>query len=180
MKIASMVRTGAISSLGFALVQSALAQQVNVLPILITYGPPAATPVPTLSQWGIALLSLALGLMIYRSLRKAGNGRPIAGMLLAGALALSMGGAGGWIGKSFAAPSGVQLAQPGGGIVGVDAGLFTVSNTSGVTQQITKITVQNGYTRLSINNGFPAECVVGTILPAGGTCSTHYDAPPPP
>ncbi|WP_225980343.1 midcut-by-XrtH protein [Paracidovorax avenae] len=146
-----------------------------VPPVTVTYAPPAAMPVPTLSQWGLILLTLALLVLVYRTLRKASHGRPIAWALLAGALALSMGGVGGWIGKSFAAPGARQLSLPAGGSVQVSSGLYILTNTSGVSQQIINIDVPSVYTRLSIDGQFPAECSVGAVLAPNAACSTHFN-----
>lgn len=176
MKKISMARAALAAAGGFL----TLSQTAFAAPgIAVTYAPviQSAAPIPTLSQWGLALLSLALVVVMYRTLRKAGNGRPIAGLMLAGALALAMGSSGSWISPSFAGADGAELSNKAGGMVLV-SDLTIVGNTSGVTQQIIKIEVPNGFTARAVPNGLPAACAVGTTLAANASCTVSYMPPP--
>lgn len=176
MKITSIARTGLAAVCGFlALSQTAFAEPG----IAVTYAPvtQSAAPIPTLSQWGLALLSLALVVVMYRTLRKAGNGRPIAGWMLAGALALAMGSSGNWISPSFAGADGAELSNKAGGSVLVSS-LTILGNTSGVTQQIIKIEVPSGFTARAVSSDLPAACAVGTTLAANASCTVSYMPPP--
>ncbi len=176
MKTISMARVALTAAGGLlALSQKAFAQAQG---IAVTYAPitQSATPVPTLSQWGLALLSLALAVVVYRTLRKAGNGRPIAGLMLAGALALAMGSSGSWISPSFAGADGAGLSNKAGGTILV-SDLTIVGNTSGVTQQIIKIEVPSGFTARAVPAGLPAACAVGTTLASNASCTISYRQP---
>ncbi|WP_234384361.1 midcut-by-XrtH protein [Paracidovorax avenae] len=175
MKPTSMVRAAMAAACGFL----AISQAAFAAPgIAVTYAPvtQSAASIPTLSQWGLALLSLALVVVMYRTLRKAANGRPIAGLMLAGALALAMGSAGDWISLSFAGADGAALSNKAGGTILV-SDLTIVGNTSGVTQQIIKIEVPSGFTAGAVPNGLPAACAVGTTLAANESCTVSYRPP---
>ncbi|MDA8451285.1 midcut-by-XrtH protein [Acidovorax sp. NCPPB 3859] len=144
--------------------------------IEVVYSPNIAAsgsqPIPTLSQWGVVLLSLAVVVVMYRSLRKARGGRPIAGLLLAGGLAIAMGGSG-LVGKSFAAIDSLNLSDPAGGSVFPSLGETKFVNTSGVTQQIKQISApQPTYVVLTPSN--TPQCQVGTVLSPGSSCFLRF------
>jgi len=141
----------------------------------ITYAPPTSTnTVPTLSQWGLLALVSLMAVIGYRVLREKAGGRPIAAIVLAAAL--------GWLAifgeinlkDAMASVTNYvsNLSNPAGGQVstlfgcdGSNSYTATVTNTSGVPQQILSITLEGS------TIGAGSTCSQGTILSNGASCS---------
>ena len=147
----------------------------------ITYaGLAAAQPVPTLTQWGVLLLSLLLAPLAWRAARGRLTCLALAGPgLLAAALLL----AAGWSGQVEAqptAPGDVLLDNPAGGTADIPycAALdshfadfmcgYEVGNTTGRPLRITGIALTPGHTdRAPMDT---PRCTAGLVLPAGESC----------
>ena len=139
---------------------------------VITYAPTTSTSVPTLSEWGMVAMALLLAVLAYRLLRDRLGGKPLASVVLAGALGLGL--VSGVPGVRSAAavvivPS-VSLSNSAGGTANVtQRGLNLVTNTSGVLQTITQMQASEGWVFESEFDNSPI-CQVGTVLSVGDSC----------
>ena len=149
------------------------------LPGVIVYAPtPAATSAPSLGQWALMLLVLLFAVVAYRALRERAHRRHL-GQLLLGASVAAGGLAGVHIienAQAVVPPTVVNLTTPGGGTANLIAGVSQVTNTSGIAQTITAVTPYSPYQVYNPTPNTP-QCVVGTILPAGGVCYVYLAAP---
>ena len=139
----------------------------------VTFGP-EVTSIPTLSEWGLIALGLLMTVVVYRILRGHLGGRPLASVVLAGALGLGVATSGGrWMTAVYAL-DGPPLASAGGGTVSIPSGAdYTLINTSGVPQTIRAVAAQPGY---NVNHGVAApECIVGIVVPPSGSCHVRFD-----
>lgn len=148
----------------------------------ITYAPlsAGAQAVPTLSQWGLAALALALAALAPRLLR-GGMLRAVALGLLAGAALL----AAPWSAPAMARPSDeTALDQPGGGTAQLlwqsmlGSGDFfypyALVNTTGKPQRITAIEIR-GYRLLDPDDA--QTCQLDMVLRPGDTCALGLGNP---
>lgn len=154
----------------------------------ITYAGLAATqPVPTLTLWGVLLLSLLLAALAWRAARG-----PLAGLALAGPglLAAALLLAAGWSGQveaQPAAPGDVLLDNPAGGTadipyhVALDTAFadfmyqYEVGNATGQPLRITGISLTPGH-----DDRAPMDtprCTAGLVLPAGESCHLLVSKP---
>ena len=158
----------------------------------LTYGPLSAgtQAIPTLSQWGLAVLVLALAALAPRLLRSARGGmlRAIALALLTGAALLAVP----WstpamaqIGMSVGGDDAdAALDQPGGGTAqllwqpalgwGDFYYRYTLQNTSGKPQQI-RTTDVRGYRLLNPDGA--NTCKPGMVLQPDATCTLGLSNP---
>lgn len=164
-----------------ALVGSPLAM-AGIPPVSIVYSPNIAgvgtQAVPSLSEWGLIALCMLVLAIAYRMMRAGAGARPVATVLLAGALGAGAISDQDLVGKVVAAIPAVNLAQSDGGTAyasysNVDT---RVENTSGVPQQIKSIQVNfQGYW-LGTPTQTP-QCVVGTVVTAGASCYVYINTP---
>ena len=136
----------------------------------ITYAPVESQGIPTLSEWGLLATALLLAVLAYRLLRGRLGGRPLASVVLAGALGLALAGGGLQL-QSAQAQSEVEIALslPGGGQAMIpDDGVWLVRNTSGVAQSIVALSAADGFNFESYE-GSP-RCEVAMVLAPGATC----------
>lgn len=161
-----------------ATVPAAWAQGVQVG--TVTYAPlAAAQAVPTLSQWSLAALALALAALARHLLRHRGNGvvRTLVPTLFACAALLHMP----WVGQAIALSlSEVVLDNPAGGVADIPdhpdletsfmdyLHMYEVRNTTDRPQQIRGISVTSIHRILGPND--ESKCTVGQMLEPMATC----------
>ena len=142
----------------------------------IDYGPAAVSAVPTLGEWALVALLLALMALAYRQLRGRVNGRVLSSLLVVGATAVLALSGSPLMRVAQAILMDVSLNQAGGGTVDVRAGVSKLTNTSGVTQTIRAMRVLlPGYQWLEYP-GYP-QCVVGLVLAPGASCHVVLEYP---
>ena len=135
----------------------------------VTYEPVQPEAIPTLSQWALVALSTLMAAWAYRALRAKAGGRPLASMLLLGALSLAV--ASGQVGLPVQAVS-LQFSLAAGGVLTVGPpGESDITNTSGIAQRITAVTDASFTGVLPV--GTP-RCVVGLVVAPGAVCYVRY------
>ena len=151
------------------------------IPGTITFAPLAAaanaSAVPSLSSWGLVALVVLFSAVIYRVLRTQLGGRPLASMVLAGALCLGVASGIPAVRPAVAVvvTASVDLTADAGGTMafsfpaGTFAGVLQVSNSSTKAQKITGMTVDEPLS--FYNNETTPQCAVGLLVPSGGTCA---------
>lgn len=147
----------------------------------LTYAPAATTTTsaPTLGAWTLLLLALLLAVVAYRVLRSRVNGRQMGLFALAGSLVAGGAASGDLIRVAHAAIPSVSMSSATGGTANLGSGIQQVINTSGVPQQVTVLTItSNGDTFINPGGSYVPQCIVGTVVAAGGSC--YVDLIPPP
>lgn len=147
-------------------------------PAALTYAP-AATSTPTLGAWMLLLLALLLAVVAYRVLRSRVNGRQMGLFALAGSLAAGGAASGDLVrmAQATAIPQ-VFMSSATGGTAGLGLGIQQVTNTSGVPQQVTALTITvNGDTFINPGGGYTPQCVVGIVVAPGGSCYVELATP---
>lgn len=102
---------------------------------------PAASGIPTLSEWTLLALAALVALISYRHLRQKFNGQPLAALFLTlalGAATLVTGHFGNQALAVVFAP--VSLSLPNGGTITFNCGSSTVTNNTSVTMKIISVT----------------------------------------
>jgi hypothetical protein len=129
----------------------------------IAYAPATSTPVPTLSEWGLTFLAIAIAMVAVVALRRKASNKTLASIALLSALVLGAFSGDKLIGNAWAPPP--AMDQPAGGTVNVDySGTVGILNNSGVEQTIISITPT-----VAISTPSPT-CAVNLVVPAGGQC----------
>ncbi len=124
----------------------------------------ATTSVPTLSEWGMAIMALILAGLAYRTLRQGKHGgTPLA--LLVGAAIFVAGLAGNGMIARASTVSHIDCPGPGSYTLPNDS-LYTVTNTSNGPLFLQSITGHNIFYS-------PGKCEVNMTLQAGQTCSAQ-------
>ena len=154
----------------------------------VTFAPLAAaanaSAVPSLSSWGLVALVVLFSAVIYRVLRTQLGGRPLASMVLAGALCLGVASGIPAVRPAVAVGTttvSVDLSTGTGGRVEFDfpagtfAGVLKISNSTIKAQKITGMTV-DAPLRFDYE-GTPPVCAVGLVVPSGGICTVGVFAP---
>lgn len=186
MSLHRMTRVCGIAGLAwFGLVFNARAGTPININGTIGYGPldgGSVASVPTLGQWGLALLVLLASVVAYRALRGRVGGRLMAHLLLGGTLAaLTWGGAGALRGAwAIVPPVVVNLSAPSGGSVTVSPGVSQLSNNSGVVQQIKSMAINNAESStVHWDDPTPSspQCQVGTTVQPGASCYVFLTFP---
>ncbi|MHB8679228.1 MAG: midcut-by-XrtH protein [Rudaea sp.] len=150
-------------------------------PGTLTYAP-AATPTstPMLSAWTLLLLAILLAVVAYRVLRSRVSGRQLGHWALIGSLVAGGAASGDLIRLAHAttSPPVVSMSSATGGTANLGLGIQQVTNTSGVPQQITALTVTvNGDTFINPGGSFTPQCLVGTVVAPGGSCYIDLSSP---
>ena len=132
---------------------------------VIVYAPAAATPVPTLSQWGMLILAVMLAMAAVYMGRKSGN-RLLSGLLVVAALGLGVQGAP--VGNVQAIPA-PTMANSTGGTVDLSelGGLLIdvpVNGHPSIPMQIINVTPPSSPTSST------PTCAAGLIVQPGQTC----------
>ncbi len=147
--------------------------------ILVTYAPVTAAPIPTLSEWGMAGLSLILAAVAIYALRNRAGGKPLASVMLA--IALALGGLHGnnLMGEAKAITNADcpvnDLACP---MVNAGGGSITsqryrsdvaIENQTGVAQTITGVSAISPSDNSDPPDASP-RCVVGLVVLPTARC----------
>lgn len=150
----------------------------QTVPVAITYAPLAS--IPTLSEGVMLALAVLMGVVAFFALRKRGVGRPMASLVLFGALALVAAQGEKMIGSVHANGVLPEFTVAGGSTVAWDASIgweYLVTNRSGVTQTITAI-MANGAPLGFANSAFGTpKCVQGLVVPNLGVCYLRWGGP---
>lgn len=156
---------------------SASAQAGTVVVATLDYAPLSVTataPVPSLGTWGLALMVLFLAVVAYRALRGRVDGRLLTPVLLAGAL-----GAGGLAGHDLVAVANAMTLQTGamtqaaGGTFNFgDSGMWEITNSSGVPQQVKVLTASES---VAFDDPAPMspQCTVNLVVTPGAKCYVY-------
>ncbi len=155
--------------------------------VLVSYAPAGATAsIPTLSEWAMLGLALALAALAVYTLRNKRGAKPLASVILA--FGLAIGGMGGnrLMGDAHAAPGGwavpdctswtaCSMLNAGGGTVttGPTGNVVTITNLTGVAQTVTGVSATPPATLPP--NQTPPTCMVGLVVQPNGIC-TIYNA----
>ncbi len=134
--------------------------------VTVSYAP-ASTAVPTVSEWGLLILSGLLAVAAFVAIRKGASSKAIMGLALASMASL---GVGGYAVRDVLAQSFPSLAMtnPAGGVVTADLGKdpAPVSNQTSVPMKVMSITPP-----AAIDTD-PSGCVAGTTVVAPGASCT--------
>jgi len=136
----------------------------------IAYAPLSkAAAVPTLSGWMLALMGLLVAVIAFRVMRAKNIGGRVASVVSAGIMALGAAAGNELISESKAAlASFIALSSVPGGQVALVIGENEYRNTSGVTQQITDISIESTLSAVP-TDGQP-ECEIGLTIANGSSC----------
>lgn len=162
-KGSGMLRAGA--TVGLAAVHSFASAQVTV-----SYAP-ASTAVPTVSEWGLLIMSGLLAVAAFVAIRKGANSKAIMSLALASMASL---GVGGYAVRDVLAQSFPTLAMtnPAGGVITADLGKdpAPISNQTAVPMRVVSITPP-----AAIDTD-PSGCAAGTtVLAPGASCTILVD-----
>ncbi|MGH8090632.1 MAG: midcut-by-XrtH protein [Rudaea sp.] len=146
----------------------------------LAYAPAATTTTstPTLGAWMLLLLALLLAVVAYRVLRSRISGRQMGLFALAGSLIAGGAASGDLIRAAQAVIPAVYMSSATGGTANLGVGIQQVTNTSGVPQQITALTVTtNGDTFVNPGGSYVPQCVVGIVVAPNGSCYVDLVTP---
>jgi len=132
----------------------------------IVYAPATPASIPTLSEWGMLILSVLMVVAAVVSLRKKAGNKTLASVVLLSALALG-GFAGDKVIGNANAVIFAGMSNPAGGTISnmpYDGTDFAIPNTSGVAQMIVSITPT-----VPVPTASPT-CTTNLVVPAGGSC----------
>ena len=150
----------------------------------LTYAPAAAaattTSTPILGKWTLLLLAVLLAVIAYRVLKTRVSGRQFGLFALAGSLIAGGAASGDLIRLAHAQSITMYpMSSATGGTVNLGLGIQKLTNTSGVPQQVTNLTVTfNGYTYINPGGSYTPQCIVGTVVAPGGSCYVDLQSPP--
>lgn len=148
--------------------------QAQVTGGTITFGNSLPTSVPTLSEWGMILLSVVLAVLAARAIRRNQHGGTASSVMLAAAGALLVAAAMGIGDRAYALISGIDagIAPVGEARVfypDIDVPVFNSGSTDRV---ILSIVPASGYQILA--PGSSPQCQVGTPLRASSPIPVCY------
>ena len=134
----------------------------------IVYAPATpASSIPTLSEWGMLILSVLMVVGAVVSLRKKAGNKTLASVALLSALVLGGFAGDKVIGSANAITPAPVMSNPAGGTITpfyYDGTELPVTNTSGVAQMIVSITPT-----VPVSTTSPT-CTTNLVVPAGGSC----------
>lgn len=147
---------------------------VSAQQVVVSYAP-ASTAVPTVSEWGMILLSLLLVAVAVVASRKGASGKTVLGLALTATVL--MGGGGYAIKDAVAAvlPT-LSMNNAAGGVVTAPEGSIAVpvTNDTLVPMRILSITPSTAV------DADPSGCVSGsTVVPPGSSCTVLVGVAPP-
>jgi len=131
----------------------------------IVYAPATPASIPTLSEWGMLILSVLMVVAAVVSLRKKAGNKTLASVALLSALVL-----GGFAGDKVIGSANaiiIGMSNPAGGTItpfNYDGTQVPVWNDSGVAQMIVSITPT-----VLVPTTSPT-CTTNLVVPAGGSC----------
>lgn len=134
--------------------------------------PMEAASVPTLSEWGLILLAVGVGLYAMRAIKRSGHGGTAASWLWACAIAVVLGG--GLVGSHRAYSSiGLDAAYQVGLAQGFRADFdVPVINDGGQDLYVARIQAASGFSIVAPDTS--PRCVLGTRIPANSNSPVCY------
>lgn len=169
-----MRSAGTMAALGAAHTWAA-AQQLPV-DVVVTYGPVEVASVPTLSEWGMVIMSVGLAVFAVRAMRKGSGSKTISAIALA---AVGIWGAAqgyGIMGATIAAPP-PGMTEPAGGTVQLqitEGNTIPVVNNTNPPVPLKIISVSPP----EVLNAPGTSCTVGRVVAPADACNVSL--PPPP
>jgi hypothetical protein len=167
----TLTRRLVLTVAGFMLaaLQSVASAQETLWTIVYAPATPASTPasIPTLSEWGMLILSVLMVVAAVVSLRKKAGNKTLASVALLSALVLGGFAGDKVIGSANAIILAPVMSNPAGGTIppfNYDGIELPVTNTSGVAQMIVSITPT-----VPVSTTSPT-CTTNLVVPAGGSC----------
>lgn len=162
-KSSRWLRVGALAGL-------AVAQHCANAQVTVSYAP-ASTAVPTVSEWGLLVMSALLAVAAFAAIRKGAGSKSIMGLALA---AMACWDGGGYTVREVVAQSlpGLAMTNPAGGTVTADLGkdAVPVTNQTSVPMRVVSITPPAAI------DSDPSGCVAGTTVVApGASCTVLVD-----
>lgn len=146
----------------------AIAQSIP--PVVITYGPADVASVPTLSHWGMIIMSGLLAVVAVIAIRKNAGSKTVMSIALAAVVAF--GGGTYALKEAIAAPGFLPMNNPAGGSITTDPG-NTPTQVRNNTSVRLKIFSVSPPTALDNNN---TACVPGvTVLAPTENCTVLTD-----
>lgn len=134
----------------------------------IVYAPTDASAVPTLSEWGMVVLSALMAFIAIQTARKGGS-RALSALLAVGALAVGLGGEQAIVRTAQAIVFEEAMATGAGGTISLlayNAGnLVTIQGHPTIPMRIVSVNPPSDTTAPS-----NPTCTVGLVVSAGGTC----------
>lgn len=140
----------------------------------IVYAPAIATGIPTLSEWGLLILALVVGVAAVLALRKKVASKTLASVALVCALALGVVMGERVIG-SASADLLAAMTNPAGGTIPAfiyDGTSLGIPNSSGVDQRVLNITPT-----VPVATTSPT-CVANLVVATGNSCYIATTTPP--
>lgn len=139
----------------------------------IVYAPATASAVPTLSEWGMVVLSVLMAFIAIQTARKGGS-RVLSALLAVGALAVGLGGEQAIVRTAQAIVFQESMATASGdsiSLVGYNAGnLVTINGHPTIPMRIVSVNPASDTTAPS-----SPTCAVGLVVSAAGSC--YYRVP---
>lgn len=139
----------------------------------IVYAPSNASAVPTLSEWGMVVLSALMAFIAIQTARKGGS-RVLSALLAVGALAVGLGGEQAIIRTAQAIVFEEAMATDAGGTINLSAynagNLVTIQGHPTIPMRIISVNPTSDTTDPS-----NPTCAVGLVVSAAGSC--YYRVP---
>lgn len=134
----------------------------------------AAAPIPTLSEWMLMSLALLLAVLAWRVLRARTGGRPLASVILCGALALGALSGNDLLRDARAMVATLTFSSPTGGSVTVQMlnTEYEITNVTTVPQQVVSVTPLLGNVAVP-TTGSP-QCAVGLVVAPTAKCFIRF------
>jgi hypothetical protein len=159
-----MRNTAAMAALALA---QTLAMAQSAIDVTVTYGPVDVASVPTLSQWGMIVMSCLLAVAAMVAIRKGAGSKAVSAIVLAAVGCWGAAQGDQLIGKSLALPLGMTVAT--GGTVPLqlpEGGSAQIFNSTTPPIPLRVI----GVTPSGVQNAPTTTCDPGVVVPAGDSC----------
>lgn len=162
-----------------ALAVLAMSQTAAMAQVVVTYGPDVAS-VPTLSEWGMIIMSVLLAVVAVIAMRKNAGSKTVMSITLAAMMSFGVAGGSKWISHAWA--NGFTTYSMSAGTDGrlnvpTDDSFAYVLNDTLTPQRILNIAPQ--YADPQGVDEKPA-CVPGLLIAKTTSCALRTQAPPPP
>lgn len=156
-----------------------LGQTAAMAQVVVTYGPDVAA-VPTLSQWGVIIMSTLLAVVAVTAIRKKTSSKAVLSIALAAMVSFGAFSGSSWIGYVWAngyTQYSISTGNNGQLTVPSDDSFAYVLNDTSIAQRIISIVPQYASPQ---GIGDKPACVPGLVLNNTKSCALRTRAPPPP
>ena len=149
---------------------------------IVAYEPVSLAPVtvPTLGEWALVTMALAVAVVAYVALRRRTRGAAVMALL---GMALALGSlprAPAWLGQAQAlpgTPSLVEMTSTAQTLNGL-SGAYEFRNVNAVPYKITVVDVSGPlWSVFSADPGGSPECAANLVVPPGGSCFVRFVQP---